>query len=450
MRVWQRLVGGRPIVTRLVLAVAVAMAVVLALAAGLVYWRVSYALDRQVDQDLDAYQEVVERAVQAGQPPPTDTPGETFQLYDAQGRQIGGNREVPALLDGDRVTELQRGAEVRFDVGSFLPAAPHPFRVDAFRVTSPAGTRFVASAISRRKHDEALRELLLQLTIADLIALVAASFVGYRTARAALDPVERYRRAVERIEDGDQGRLPVTPDRDDELSRLGHTFNDLLDRLEASAERERQFVADASHELRSPLSLMRTELEWHRHRPRSEAETATVLSSLQDQVQRLVDLANALLDIEELRGAGPIPREPVAVADLLRDAVRGAGADGVDVRVESPEAEVHVNRRWVELAVSNLVGNALRHGAAPVTVSAEVADGSLEVVVRDAGPGFPDDFAAHAFDRFSRAERSRTTPGSGLGLSLVQAVARAHGGEARIEPSGEGGAVRLSVPTRPQ
>ena len=107
------------------------------------------------------------------------------------------------------------------------------------------------------------------------------------------------------------------------MSRLGDTLNDLLDRLEASAERERQFLADASHELRSPLALMRTELEWHRHRPRSDAETATVLASMQDQVQRLVDLANALLDIEELRGAGPIPREPVpATCCATRSAVR--------------------------------------------------------------------------------------------------------------------------------
>ena len=125
---------------------------------------------------------------------------------------------------------------------------------------SPSGTRYVASAISRRKHDEALRELLLQLAIADLAALVAASFVGYRTARAALDPVERYRRTVERLERGSDvphERLPVDTDRDDELTRLGHTFNDLLDRLEDAARRERQFLADTSHELRSPLSLMR-------------------------------------------------------------------------------------------------------------------------------------------------------------------------------------------------
>ncbi len=446
MSVWQRLVGERPIVTRLVVAVAAAMAVVLVLAAALVYWRVSYALGRQVDQDLDAYQEVVERAVQAGRLPPAQTPGETFQVYDDRGRLVGGNRDIPRLLDPGWVAELRQGREVRFDVGRFLPASEQAFRVDALRLDTPAGVRLVASAISRHKHDEALRELLLQLVIADLIALVAASFVGYRTARAALDPVERYRRVVERIEDGDQGRLPVPPGRDDELSRLGHTFNDLLDRLEAGSERERQFLADASHELRTPLSLMRTELDWHRHRPRSEEETATVLASLQDQVQRLGDLANALLDIEELRHEGPLPRERVQVGELLRDAVRGAAAGGSDVRVEAPDRVVAVNRRWVELAVSNLVGNALRHGAAPVIVTAVVAGDRLEVQVRDSGRGFPVDFVAHAFDRFSRAESSRSTPGSGLGLALVQAVARAHGGEASIDPGADGGRVRISIP----
>ena len=444
---WQRVVGRRPIVTRLVVAVAVAMAVVLVLAAAFVYWRVSFALGRQLDQDLDAYQQVVAQTVGSGRTSLEDTPGELFQVYDARGRLVGGDTDVPRLLDRARLAQLRDGREIRFDLGDFLPVPRLAYRVDAVRVVTPRGPRYVAAAISRHKHDEALRELLVQLAIADLMALVAASFVGYRTARAALDPVERYRRAVQRLErgvDAPHDRLPVAPDRDDELTRLGHTFNELLDRIEASADRERQFLADASHELRSPLSLMRTELEWHRHRPRSEAETATVLASMQDQVDRLVDLANALLEIEELRGSGPLPREPVAVDDLVASAVRGVPG-GAAVSVTAPPDVVRVNRRWTELAVANLVGNALRHGVPPVRVDATVAGERLVVTVADAGPGFPGDFVGQAFDRFSRAEASRSTPGSGLGLSLVQAVARAHDGRATVLPVVHGACVRLEL-----
>jgi signal transduction histidine kinase len=443
------MVGDRPIVTRLVVAVAAAMAVVLVLAAAFVYWRVAYALDRQVDQDLDGYQRVVERAVHEGQDPPADTPGETFQLYDGQGRVVDGNTSIAPLLDRDDL-DAARAGETRFDVGRFLPPSDRAYRVEASLVTTPDGEQVVAAAISRRKHDEALRELLLQLTIADLMALVAASFVGYRTARAALDPVERYRRAVEGVGDDDTGRrLPVSDRRDDELSRLGHTFNELLARIEASADRERQFLADASHELRTPLSLMRTELEWARHRPRSEAETATVLASLQGQVDRLVDLANTLLDLEELRAAGPIPREEVAASALVHDAVRAAVPSGdveaAGVRVDAPGTVVHVNRRWTELAIGNLVGNALRHGKGEVRVEASVSDGRLRVSVRDEGPGFPDEFVPQAFDRFTRAEQSRSTPGSGLGLALVRAVAEAQGGTTSVEP-GPGACVTFVVP----
>ena len=448
MRLWHRLVGDRPIVTRLVVAVAAAMTVVLVLAAALVYWRVSYALDRQLDQDLAAYAQVVDRAVRTGVAPPSGTPGETFQVYDGQGTVVAGNRVLAPLLDAERLAAARTGTS-RVDVGPLFPPSDRPFRVVTSTVPSPDGPRVVASAISRRKHDEALRELLLQLGIADLMALVAASFVGYRTARAALDPVEGYRRAVEDLGDDDTGRrLPVAEGRDDELSRLGHTFNDLLARIEASAARERQFLADASHELRTPLALMRTELEWASHRPRSEAERATVMASMQDQVNRLVDLANALLELEELRGAGPIPREEVVLSDLVRDAVRSVAPTGAEVVVDAADAVVHVNRRWLEVALGNLVANAFRHGAGTVRVAATACDGVLSLSVRDDGPGFPPAFVDQAFDRFSRAEQSRTTPGSGLGLALVQEVATAHGGRATVEP-GAGGCVRLEVRTRP-
>jgi signal transduction histidine kinase len=314
-------------------------------------------------------------------------------------------------------------------------------------VPSPRGERVVAAAISRRKHDEALRELLLQLGIADVMALVAASFVGYRTARAALDPVERYRRAVEDVgEDGSGHRLPVGSGRDDELARLGHTFNDLLARIEDSTNRERQFLADAAHELRTPLSLMRTELEWAVHRPRSASETATVLASLQGQVNRLVDLANALLDLEELH-ASTIPREDVVVAELVHDAVRSVVPSGDAVHVDAADAVVHLNGRWTRLAVANLVTNGVRHGGGAVCVAARVGDGRVRIAVRDHGPGFPDEFVEHAFDRFTRAEQSRTTPGSGLGLALVKEVARAHGGRAFVAPvDGPGACVVLDLP----
>ncbi len=445
MNLWTRLFGRRPIVTRLVVAVAAAMALVLLLAAAFVYWRVSYALGRQLDQDLAAYQETVVAAVRQGAEPPRDTRGQSFQVYDADGTLVRGDRDVVRLLDRAEVAAARRGSTTTVEVGSFLPVPDAAYRVLVQRVSTPAGARVVAAALSRRKHDEALRELMLQLAIADLLALVAAAFVGHRTARAALDPVEDYRRAVERVGDELDRRLPVAVGRDDELTRLGHTFNDLLARIEAGAERERQFLADASHELRSPLALMRTEVEWARHRPRTPEETATVLDSLRRQVDRLVDVSNALLDLEELRAEGPLPREPVRLDDLVAEAVRSVAPSRADVRVDAPHDLVEVNRRWTELALANLVGNALRHGAAPVVVEARVREGAVVVTVADAGPGLPPSFAPQAFDRFSRAEESRSTPGSGLGLALVRAVGRAHGGDARLLDAPAGTRVELRL-----
>ena len=449
MSAWQRLVGDRPIVTRLVLAVAAAMAVVLVLASAFVFWRVSFALGRQVDQDLDAYRQVVVNDLRTGDPPPTETPGQTFQVYDDDLQLVGGNQEAARMLTDAQVRGAEQGVVTTFDTGQLLPPTNSAYRISYERIRTPTGERVVAAAISRRKHDEALRELLVQLAIADLLVLLGASFVGYRTARAALDPVEQYRRAAARAGAEELGaRLPVDDARADELSRLGHTFNDLLDRIEAGYERERQFLADASHELRSPLSLMSTELEWVRHRPRSAEETRTVLDSLQGELGRLVDLANALLDLEDLRSTQQLRLEEVALAELVADALRDSVEPDADVRLEVSDATVTVDRRWVTMAVANLLRNAVRHGGPHVCLEATVEGPWLTIAVTDDGKGFPPEFAAQAFDRFSRAESSRTTPGSGLGLSLVLAVATLHGGTAQIDPGASGGRVELRLPRR--
>jgi signal transduction histidine kinase len=445
MNLWRRLVGDRPIVTRLVLAVAAAMTVVLLAAGGFVFWRVQFALNRQLNQDLQAYLEVVEGAVSGGGLPPSDTPGQSYQTYNRDGDPTAGNATT-RLVDQGTIAQAFSGSKIRQDVGHILPPADHPYRVVTTRVDTPSGPVVVAAAISKHKHDEALRELLLQLLIADLATLAAASLVGYRTARAALNPVERYRFAAENADA--PALLPVAAGKDDEITRLGHTFNALLERIRRANDRERQFLADASHELRSPLALMRTELEWALLKPRDDTETRTSLQSLSAQVERLISLSNALLDLEEVRAADTTLREPVHVADLVNHAVGrfGAEADAEGRRIETHAPDnltVDGNPHWLELALSNLVSNALRHGVGTILVTATQADDRTQLTVSDEGPGFPTDFIDKAFDRFARADTSRTTPGTGLGLALVQAVAEAHQGTATIT----GARVTLDIPT---
>ncbi|MGW2649076.1 HAMP domain-containing sensor histidine kinase [Streptomyces sp. NPDC001393] len=268
---------------------------------------------------------------------------------------------------------------------------------------------------------------------------------------AARRPVERYRAGAATLADGTQNpRLDVPVDRDDEITRLGHTLNHMLDRLEASAERERRFVADASHELRAPLTLMRAELDVALHRPRSAEELTKTLRSVDAEVQRLIDLSNALLELEELGSTGHITRAPAHVADLLDAAVtphrRTAERAGRSLTVDATRAIVDVDARWLRPAIGNLVDNALRYGHGTVRLTATVEEDMLLVSVTDEGPGFPPEFLPRAFDRFARAEASRTSDGSGLGLAFVQAVATAHGGTAHADNMGQGAAVALRLP----
>jgi signal transduction histidine kinase len=440
----------RPIVTRLVVAVAATMAVVLAGGAAFVYWRVSFALSRQLDRDLRAYREVAESAIQRGQPLVSDTPGQRYQTYAADGRITGGDagrRLAPVAV----VREIAaHGGSRSADVGSVIPAQAHPYRYVVARVRTPSGYVVAAYEISRRNHDEALRELLLQLVLVGLATLAAASVVGYRTARAALDPVERYRRAAATA--GEDDRLPVA-DRDDELSRLGHTLNELLDRIAAGAARERHFLADASHELRGPLTVMRAEVDLARMRHDDPTATAQALESLSGQIGRLVVLCNALLDLEELRAQPEPGDDTVQVRDLTDDVVdrwrSRATEAGRTVDVAVPDDLVVRGRmQWLDVALDNLVSNALRYGAGTVRIGAAstgghaAGDRRVAIWVEDDGPGFDPEFAHRAFDRFARADESRSSGGVGLGLALVAAVAETHHGTVAIE----GSRVTLSLP----
>ncbi|MFE5008801.1 sensor histidine kinase [Streptomyces sp. NPDC056696] len=446
---WQRL----PIVQRLVLAVAVTMSVVLSGATGLVYWRVQHALDEQLDADLATYNHDLLNDLHAGRKL-GGPDGSAYQILDSHGRIVEASSLVRSkqLLSPADIASVTHGATIRRDIGGLLPLDPHTLRIKAQQVQLPERRRVIAVAALRRGHrDEALRELLAQLAIAAGLTLIAASYVGYRTARAALDPVERYRRHAASLADGAYGlRLPVPEDRDDELTRLGHTLNHMLASLEAAAERERRFLADASHELRTPLSLLRAELDVALHRPRSTTELTGTLRSVDTEVQRLIDLTNALLDLEQLGATDDVTRAPVNLAELITSAVNphrpAAARDRRTITVNAAPATIAVDTSWIRPAIGNLVDNALRHSRGDVHITATTHDGHLRVTVTDEGPGFPADFLPKAFERFTRAEASRTSPGSGLGLAFVAAVASSHSGTAHAENTPNGAAVTLDIP----
>jgi two-component system, OmpR family, sensor kinase len=246
-------------------------------------------------------------------------------------------------------------------------------------------------------------------------------------------------------------RLPI-PNSGDELGRLGETLNAMLGRLENALERERAFVADASHELRTPLALLRTELELALRHARTFDEVAQTLRGALAKTERLSRLADDLLVLARMdRGALPVEREQIEGQKLLdRIAERfahRAHAAGRHIDVIAPVAlAVAADPLRLEQALGNLIDNALSHGAGTVRVAATHSGGRVEAHVTDQGPGFPDDFTVRAFERFSRGPNAQPG-GAGLGLALVEAVARAHGGTSMARTGQHGGAdVWISLP----
>jgi two-component system OmpR family sensor kinase len=296
-----------------------------------------------------------------------------------------------------------------------------------------------------RHRDEALEDLLEQLAIAFSGTLLVGGLVGYRVARAALDPVERMRQRAAEASDDPSFRLPV-PDTQDELSRLAETLNELLTRVEVGVRREQQLVSDASHELRTPLSQLLLQADLALSRERTQGELRGALVQIQHDTRRLVRLANDLLLIARAdEGQLPLRREPVSVREAAEqarerfaDTARGAGRT---IAVEAdPALRVTADPDRLAQLLDALVDNALTHGAGTITISAAAQGASVALHVTDEGPGFPADFRDRAFDRFATADTGRVGAANGLGLAIVAALAEAHGGTASAANRPEGGA----------
>ena len=402
---------------RLTLFFALAMAVVLAAVGAFVYFRLERSLTEQLDESLEARAALVVPRIERGdlsaveEASAADDDEAFVQVVARDGRVVAGPRVRPPD---------SRTVEVPFEHGTVVVGA------------------------SLEDRDEALDSLLAQLLVGGPIALLLSSLAGYVLAGAALRPVEAMRRRAAQISaDTAEQRLPL-PEARDELHRLGETLNAMLERLEAGVVRERRFVADASHELRTPLALLRTELELALRRPRTSDELEAALRSAAEEAERLAHLAEDLLVLASASENG-LRIEPTRLdaRELLETVAQRFDRNGRSIEVSTDTDTITGDRLRLERALGDLVDNALRHGAG--TVRLEATDDALRV--SDEGAGFPPDFLHRAFERFSRADESRTGAGAGLGLALVEAVARAHGGAASARNRDGGGAeVTITLP----
>ncbi len=444
---------------RITLAFAIVMAVLLTALGMFVYLRFQAQLDETINNGLISRAQDVGTLV--GRSGGSLKGGgnlageDTFaQVLTPEGKVYGATASGlshGSLLSGPELARATHGP-IRVDRPD-VEAVEGPARLFAKPIATSQGTLVVLTGASLDDRHDALSNLRTVLLIGGPVALLLASLAGYLVAFGALRPVEAMRRRAAEISAAEPGeRLPL-PEARDELRRLGETLNGMLGRLEAALERERTFVDDASHELRTPLALHKTELELALRYAKTPEEMRAAIASAIVEVDRLSALAEDLLVLARSQeGKLALHLRRVRVADLLGDvrerfAMR-LGESGRSLTVEPADGlTVDADPVRLEQALTNLIENAIEHGAGEITVSTSDSGGELEIHVSDQGAGFPPEFLDHAFERFSRADPARGGDGTGLGLAIVEAIARAHRGSAHAaNRNGAGADVWIELP----
>ncbi len=445
-------------------AFALSLFLVLAAVGAFVYVRFDGELSRSLDRGLRVRSSEVSAQVASAQSDTLPVAPSAFaeehfiQVLRPDGSVIAATTpKQDALLDRSQLARAQ-AAPIFVDRPGDDVVDEH-LRLLTSRVQRSGEPVIVVVGSTLEDKTEALGSLLVLLVTGLGAALVLASVAGYVVAGIALRPVEAMSRAAGEISDQPDRRRPVPPV-DDELGRLGTTLNAMLERLDQAQQSERaviakdrRFVEDASHELRTPLTVLKSELEVALVGERAPAELREALVSALEETDRLCRLSEDLLllaqsDEEKLL----LHRESIDAADVLETvaarARRHPSAHGRDIRTDAPAGvALTADRARLEQALANLVDNALRHGAGDVVLTAGYdGAGVIRFAVRDHGAGFPAGFADRAFERFSRADASRTGGGAGLGLSIVYAVAQAHGGSATATDANPGARVDVSLP----
>jgi signal transduction histidine kinase len=446
-------VSRLPIRLRLTVAFALATLLVLVGAGLFVYLRLAADLNEAIDASLGERSRAL--AAATGRADPASGGGALGQPEETFAQVLAPGGRVVFAAGGVRGAALS-AAELR-------AVRARPLRLER-RVAGIEGTttrilarwsggRAAVVGQSLDDRDNALGGLVASFAIGGPLAVLLASVLGYALATAGLAPVEAMRRRAAEVSlTRDDERLPLGAAHD-EIRRLGETLNHMLDRLRESFERERAFVSDASHELRTPIAVVKTELEGALRTHDYGPDVRDALVAAVEECDHLAQLAEDLLVIARAdEGHLPVRREALAARSVL-DGVRDRFADRAAqldrrILVEAPaELYVHADPLRARQALGNLLDNALRHGAGDVVLRARRTGAGVELEVADGG-GFRADIAGRAFERFAAADGARTGRHAGLGMAIVRAIAEAHGGTATIAP-GPGATVRVWLPDAP-
>ncbi|HUY97630.1 MAG TPA: ATP-binding protein [Verrucomicrobiae bacterium] len=433
----------------------VAAFAVLAAVAGVAFWLIFAHFEyATIDQALSAQARLIDSGLEVTGghvtfggdiPLPAQTRrgiAVTALLVNRHGVVLDGSGDAPDPQGLARAARRvhPRGVPVTLTVGGRLD------RVLASRVPGSGTILVLARPIGELEHTLAETALLLVAIAAVLVAGAAA--LGYWVAGRALRPVRAMAAAVRDISEHDLGRrlgLDLPPG--DELGELSATFDSMLARLETAFDTLRRFTADAAHELRAPLTLMRSQLEVTLRRDRSVQEYRASHEVLRAELDRLSRTAEQLLLLARADAGSLEPRRlPIDLGDFVEEVADrwGGLAERRQVRLETSDGAAGVvlgDPDLLRRCVDNLLDNALRHTPATGTVRVAVAavGPAWTLTVSDTGPGVDPALRSTVFERFTRADAARTSGGAGLGLSLCRAIARAHGGEC-VLLEGDGGA----------
>ena len=436
---------------RLAVTAAGAVAIAILIASGVMYFGVQRALIMETDQLL------AERAAQirpvgrgqVAQPLPLrgDVPGARFdvitQFVRADGRVSRGvMQEDVTIPTDDRTLAVAARSAPQFFAN--VPVNGVQYRV----LTMPLFDDWALQVARPLTETNAvLRQLGVVLFAVLVVGVVLAAVVGLLVARSGLAPLGRLTRTLEELARTRDLTRRVESGGKDELGRLAGSFNSLLAALDTSLRSQRQLVADASHELRTPITSVRTNLELLQRGMLEPGERDRVLSDVVTELARLSHLVAELIDLAREEEGAPAPAVDVRLDEVAQAAVAIAVPEwpNVEFRLVAEPSSVKGDPDRIERAIRNLLDNAAKWSPAGGVIDVVVQAG--EVAVRDHGPGVSEADAPHVFDRFWRAPTARRMPGSGLGLSIVREVARSHGGTVGVERAPGGGALfRIRFP----